>query len=346
MTTNLISEARPSVQPPAEFRTAGIEAIATESVPTCPVCGSDRSVPYAVGFDYELLTCNNPWWFVRCPTCGHAWLNPRPALETLATIYPPHYYAYQYQKQIHPIAVSAKAILDGFKMRGILRYLARPPRTYLDVGCGDGRFLKLMERGGIPRAHLYGLELDAGVVQPLAAAGYQVFCERVEDCRAIPTGGMDLVTMFHVIEHVQDPGAVVRKIVDWLVPGGVFAVETPNLDSLDARLFREHYWGGYHFPRHWNLFTPATLARLLTDRGLDVLGIRYQTGHSFWMWSFHHRLRYAPRPRPRLARLFNPFRGLPFLILSTAFDKVRAAIGFRTSGMLMLARKPGTTRAD
>jgi SAM-dependent methyltransferase len=305
------------------------------------VCGEHQFTFYAVGFDYEYLTCANPWRFVRCKGCGHVWLHPRPALSTLSTIYPPHYYAYQYQTQINRLALWGKSVLDRGKMRGILRNLPQPPRTFLDVGCGDGRFLKVMERHGLVRPNLYGLELDAGVVQPLAEVGYQVFCERVEECQRISSGSIDLATMFHVIEHVENPGEVVSKIADWLAPGGVFAVETPNLDSFDARLFHDGYWGGYHFPRHWNLFTPTTLSRLLTDRGLEVLGIRYQTGHSFWMWSFHHCVRYRRRPWPRIARgCFNPLRGLPFLMLATAFDKVRAALGFRTSAMLILARKP------
>jgi O-methyltransferase involved in polyketide biosynthesis len=118
-----------------------------------------------------------------------------------------------------------------------------------------------------------------------------------------------------------------------LAPGGVFAVETPNLESLDARLFRERYWGGYHIPRHWHLFTPGSLGRLLAEQGLEVTSVRYQTGHSFWMYSVHHWLRYGEPPRPRLARWFDPFRGLPFLAAFTAWDRLRAALGFRTSAM-------------
>jgi SAM-dependent methyltransferase len=326
--------------PPTELAASGAPVIETEEVPLCPICGEERFVPYTVGFDYELLTCKNPWRFVRCEDCNHVWLNPRPAVAALPVIYPPTYYAYNYKQQINPIAVRAKAILDRLKMRAILRRVGTAPRGYLDVGCGDGRFLRVMERHGVPRERVYGLELDEAVVKTLADAGYPVFCERVEDCSRIPEETIDLATMFHVIEHVDDPGRVVEKVAGWLAPGGVFAVETPNLDSLDQRWFRDRYWGGYHIPRHWNLFTPATLGRLMTDHGLEVLGTSYQTGHSFWMYSFHHRLRYGKQPQAGLARLFNPLKGLPLLALFTAFDKVRAALGFWTSAMLMLARKP------
>ena len=330
-----------TVAPPAEFREQAVAPVETDDVPICLVCGSERFEPYALGFDYELLTCSNPWRFVRCVRCHHVWLNPRPVLSALSTIYPPSYYAYNYETQINPIAVRGKEILDRFKMRAILGRLPRAPRSFLDIGCGSGRFLRTMERHGIPRQRLYGLELDERVVQDLRGQGYQAFCERIETTESIPSGSVDLATMFHVIEHVEDPGAVIRNVRRCLAPGGVFAIETPNLLSVDARLFKRTYWGGYHIPRHWHLFTPTTLSRLLKDNGLEVLAISYQTGHSFWMYSFHHLLRYNTRLRlPGLARWFDPVRGLPMLIACTGLDTVRGALELRISAMLVLAQKP------
>ena len=327
--------------PPAELAAAGAPTIATENVPLCPVCGGPRFAVLAVAFDYELLTCANPWRFVRCADCAHVRLHPRPAVSTLPVIYPPTYYSYNYETGIHPVAVKAKAMLDRRKLRGILAALPRPPRSYCDVGCGSGRFLRQMAGLGVPRERVHGLELDAAVLRPLADEGYRVFAERVEECRGIADGSLDLVTMFHVIEHVADPGAVVERVAGWLAPGGIFAVETPNVDSLDARLFARTYWGGYHVPRHWNLFRPETLARLLRDRGLELVATRFETGHSFWMYSFHHWLRYEGRPWPRLARLFDPFRDVALLAAFTALDRARAGLGLRTSAMLVLARRPG-----
>jgi 2-polyprenyl-3-methyl-5-hydroxy-6-metoxy-1,4-benzoquinol methylase len=326
--------------PPDEIARGAAPLVATEPVPACPVCGATERTPLAIGFDYELLTCRNPWRFVRCDRCRHAWLDPRPTAAELSTIYPSSYYAYNYEEQINPIAVRGKHWLDQRKLRGIVSTLAQRPRGYLDVGCGDGRFLRVMEAEGLPRERCYGLELDPRPVERLAADGFSVWNERVEACTKISDESLDLVTMFHVIEHVADPSAVTRSIHRWLAPGGVFALETPNLDSLDARLFRRTYWGGYHIPRHWHLFTPASVARMLTDQGFEIVAMRYQTGHSFWMYSVHHWLRYGPRPHRRLAAWFDPFRGLPFLLMFTAWDTLRGLLGFRTSAMLVLARKP------
>ena len=67
--------------------------------------------------------------------------------------------------------------------------------------------------------------------------------------------------------------------------------------------------------------------------------MRYQTGHSFWMYSFHHLLRYR-LGLVGLSHWFDPIKGLPFLIAFTGLDKLRAALGFRTSAILVIARKP------
>jgi 2-polyprenyl-3-methyl-5-hydroxy-6-metoxy-1,4-benzoquinol methylase len=314
--------------------------IATDLIATCPVCGADNPLPFAEGFDYELETSRNRWRFDRCPRCDHLWLNPRPAVETLATIYPAHYYAYQFAAKVHPLAVRGKAWLDHRKMARITRLLDRPAASYLDVGCGDGRFLRAMERRGIERGRLFGLELDSRVAETLRAAGYQVECARVEDASFQLEGKLDLITMFHVIEHVADPVATVAQLAKWLAPGGILAIETPNRRSLDARLFRRTYWGGYHFPRHWHLFTTEGMVRLVARAGLEVVATTYQTGHSFWLYSVHHRLRYGTPRMPRLAKRFDPIGAFVPLVAATAWDKFRAALGFRTSAVLVAGRKP------
>jgi SAM-dependent methyltransferase len=144
--------------------------------------------------------------------------------------------------------------------------------------------------------------------------------------------------MFHVIEHVDDPKAVVKQIATWLTAGGHLVVETPNIDSWDAKMFQKTFWGGYHIPRHWTLFNESSIRTLLEDAGFEVIGVSYKTGHSFWMYSFHHALKYH-LSLPWLARFFDPLRGVPALIACTGFDIVRSALGFRTSAMLVIARK-------
>lgn len=318
-----------------------VPEIAVQPAGPCPVCDATARHVFARAYDYELLTCRNLWTFRRCSACGHVMLDPRPRDDTLSLIYPPEYYSYSISERVSPVALKGKEMLDGLKFRGILRHLAQPPSTYMDIGCGDGRYLRYLEKKlALPRDQLFGLELSGEVVDALRAQGYRAMNCTVEACDGIDAGSIDLVSMFHVIEHVSDPACTVRKIAGWLSPGGIVAIETPNLDSVDARLFRRTYWGGYHVPRHWHLFNPATLRRLLEDHGLQVLKMSYQTGHSFWMYSLHHLLRYGRLRSKGLSAPFDPMGdGLVFLAAFTALDKLRASLGFRTSSVLAIARK-------
>jgi 2-polyprenyl-3-methyl-5-hydroxy-6-metoxy-1,4-benzoquinol methylase len=333
----------PSTASTAPPEIAGSDApFVTETVVgRCEVCGGTDTRLFAAGYDYELITCRNHWQFAECTACTHVWLDPRPSVEALGVIYPPTYYSYNYE-QIPAVARKAKEIIDGLKMRKILALGGRTPEHYLDVGCGDGRYLEALARRGVPQSGLFGLELDEQIVGKLQGRGLQVYCERVEECTRFEPGTFDLITMFHVIEHVDSPREVVEQLAGWLAPGGVLAVETPNLDSLDARLFHTGKWGGYHIPRHWHLFRPATLSRLLASVGLEVEAVRYETGHAFWMYSFHHALRYRQPPQPRLARLFDPLASVAPLAAFTAFDRLRATLGAKTSSMLITARKPAS----
>jgi SAM-dependent methyltransferase len=240
---------------------------------------------------------------------------------------------------VHPLARLAKGWLDRRKARGWLGGAPSPALRFLDVGCGDGRYLKMLHEWGVPQSQIWGTEIDGGVVDRLSSEGFQARRGGLEDAEGLPAGGFDLIVMLQVLEHVGDPAAAVRRAYELLAPGGAFVVETPNTDSLDCRLFREKYWGGWHIPRHWNLFDPHTLGRLLGEAGFRVERVRYLPAQTFWLYSFQHVVKYKWGMRG-VAAWLNPLRNVPLLVLATGFDVARAALGFKTSNMQVLARKP------
>jgi len=306
----------------------------------CSLCGGEDFELIAQGYDYELETCCNRWRVGKCRVCRHVQLNPRPALASLGVIYPPHYYSYDMSRSVNRVALWAKSILDLRRLNRITHSLGHVPDGYLDVGCGDAKYLAAMRRQGASLDTLIGLELDARAVEAAQKKGYRVLQKRIEDCTEIGANSLDLATMFHVIEHVADPVQCIRQLHTWLRPGGMLAIETPNLDSIDARMFGKSFWGGYHFPRHWHFFNADSLSRALTDAGFEVRKPKYVPGHSFWMYSIHHLLKYnSTLPLPRIARLFNPLRSVVIIAAFTVFDMVRATFGARTSSMLILAKK-------
>jgi 2-polyprenyl-3-methyl-5-hydroxy-6-metoxy-1,4-benzoquinol methylase len=307
---------------------------------SCCVCGSHDSKVVATGQDYEYETTTEIFCVQRCTSCGHHFLNPRPATGDLSVIYPPEYYSYNFIETLHPIARRLKFFLDSRKVMKWLNDAQRKISTFLDVGCGEGWFLQLLHSRGLQKEHLWGVELDRSVVIRLQKEGFQARQGQIEDIPDLPNNYFDLIVSLQVIEHVAYPPAVLQRLAQLLTPGGVLILETPNLDSWDFRLFRSGYWGGYHFPRHWNFFTPESLSRMLLPLGFEVVRIRYLPAPTFWLYSFHHVVKYK-FGLTRLSRVMRPFNDLPFLGLATGFDMFRAALGFKTSNVQMVSRKIG-----
>jgi 2-polyprenyl-3-methyl-5-hydroxy-6-metoxy-1,4-benzoquinol methylase len=240
----------------------------------CGMCGMSEGVPYAVSYDYEYGTCRNTWQFVQCTGCSAIYLNPRPAREALRSVYPPHYYSYNYDQRIGALARRGKEWMDRRALRWMIGHLDVPLSAYLDVGCGDGRYLRMMATFGLSRDRIYGVELEEQIVDRLAREGFQMEMATIEDARTLPDGHFQLLTMFSVLEHVADPARLLERACALLSPGGLLVAEVPNPLSLNARWFRDRYWGGYHTPRHWNLFTLETLTAAATRAGLRLKAYR------------------------------------------------------------------------
>jgi SAM-dependent methyltransferase len=139
----------------------------------------------------------------------------------------------------------------------------------VDAGAGRGRFV----------AHARDAGYDATGVEPTgrgvdaATERYGLTLQRatIEDAAVAP-GSADAVTLWHVLEHVEDPGATLAALHGWLRPGGVLVVGTPNLDSWQARLAGPR-WFHLDLPRHRTHFTARGLQRLLEAQGFEVVRV-------------------------------------------------------------------------
>jgi 2-polyprenyl-3-methyl-5-hydroxy-6-metoxy-1,4-benzoquinol methylase len=135
----------------------------------------------------------------------------------------------------------------------------------LDIGCGRGLLLdKLRQRGWIPM----GTELsDEAASYARERLGLPVVTQMVGD-EEFPDEEFDLVILWHVLEHVRGPKAMLAEVAKVLRPGGTLLVAVPNFGSLEARWSRAH-WFHLDVPRHLTHFTRATLAQALDEAGLS-----------------------------------------------------------------------------
>jgi 2-polyprenyl-3-methyl-5-hydroxy-6-metoxy-1,4-benzoquinol methylase len=305
-------------------------APAESMAPPCLACGSRESSLWARATDGEYRATDEMFRYLRCAACGVLFIDPVPR-SRLAEIYPSNYYSFANPSD--SLVQRIKRRLDARLFRRLLRRVSGKSLSVLDVGGGAGWELSWL-RDLDPRIRsTQVVDLDPGAEQTARANGHDYFCGRVEDFATDKK--FDLVLLLNLIEHVEDPGAVLRKMRALLSPDGLLLIKTPNTDSLDARLFRHHNWAGYHCPRHWVLFARPSLTALAETSGLQVTEFRYTQGAPFWAASIIFRLFAASVTKERpvvLHRLFGPL-----CALFAAFDLLRQPFA-KPSQMLLTAR--------
>ena len=142
--------------------------------------------------------------------------------------------------------------------------------TLLDIGCGSGSFLRALKDTDL---ELYGIEIAAAQAREAEfSTGARVFAGSIENAPFAPHA-FDVITCFHVLEHLHRLEQVIGRVRDWLKPGGHFYIIVPNVSSAEATLFRS-YWHGLELPRHLYHFSPESLARLLTPFHFDTILMR------------------------------------------------------------------------
>ena len=269
-----------------------------ESVPRCPVCGSaERSLLYTGLTDRVFCVADGAWDLYRCAQCASGYLDPRPTPESIGRAYAGYY---THDAEDHPtvrrkgrIRSLLHDLVNGYQNHryGLQRSPALPIGRWLlpllpslctaadaecrhlpllpagggrllDVGCGNGGFLMLARQAGW---QVEGLDFDAGAVQAARSRGLEVHHGGIEALSA-RSACYDVITLCHVIEHVHDPITTLRRLHALLKPGGMLWLDTPNLASLGAARFGQH-WRDLDPPRHLVLFTPESLRGALAKAG-------------------------------------------------------------------------------
>jgi SAM-dependent methyltransferase len=264
----------------------------------CPLCGAGEVTAICAERDMALGVPGR-FPLARCARCGLLYQNPRVRRDQLDRMYPADYPPHARDPDLGRVLRDRSAAvrwvlahrlgythLETRDVGAADRLLARlrrrkvvkrfPPWTgqgrLLDVGCATGRFLQQMASVGW---RVSGIEIDpeaaarARTVSPAVIVGDPAEV-------TLPPASFDLVTAFHVVEHLPDPARAVAKMLAWLAPGGLLVIEVPNVGGWGGALFGR-YWSGLDFPRHLVHFTPTTMRALLEPAGGRVV--------EEWHWS-------------------------------------------------------------
>lgn len=154
-------------------------------------------------------------------------------------------------------------------------------REVLDFGCGNGGFLRKARKLA---ARADGLEIERGLEKHHKALGINVTTSL-----SLLTGKYDLITAFHVVEHLPDPAAELKKLAGLLKPGGQLVVEVPSSSDAMLTLYRSKSFSEFtYWSCHLYLFNAATLALLAAKAGLKTNYIKHiqrypVSNHLHWL---------------------------------------------------------------
>ncbi len=299
----------------------------------CALCDATSGTAIASGYDFEYDTTRHEFSFWRC-ACGGTFLHPRPAPAALDRIYPDDYYSYDFANKLGPFVMRFKGLTERAKVRAYTDYLAEGSRV-LDVGCGDGHLLSLLRTGQAQSLQLEGVEFSDRAALAAERQGFRVYRGPIETVE-LPSDSFDLIIMNQLIEHVREPRAVLARVRSALRTGGHLFLETPNIDSFDARIFRRRYWGGYHIPRHFHLFDSNGLRRLVESAGFEAVSHQSLVCPQFWIISLRNWL-CDKGSRDLAIRLFSPFNPL-WLAPVTVLEILHQRVGW-TSNQQLIARR-------
>ena len=254
----------------------------------CCICKSDDARPIGVGCDFEYRTSADTFLAMQCNSCDLVYLNPRPDVSEFETIYPPTYHAFDFSEKDFGLVYKIRSRLEAKRLLSWCKDLPDDAQI-LDVGCGDGFHLKLLQKYGKKTWQLEGVDVDKRAGQMAEKSGLKVHLGSVETID-LPTDAYDLAFMIQTVEHIEKPFEILSAVREVLKPGGKLVIVTDNTDSLDFKIFKGSYWGGYHFPRHWNLFNKNSLARLAAKTGFETVEITTQVSPVNWVYSIHNAL--------------------------------------------------------
>ena len=232
--------------------------------PRCDLCGS----PLGSELFHDRHPDDGPYRVCFCSTCRIALTVPRPSPEEMNRLYATDRYRTREGKRfVAPIERSV-TLFNRLKSRIVTR--RRKRGSILDIGCGRGLFLNIMAGEGW---RTKGVEFNAETAA-YASSVYGIDVITVPDLERIPDKEFDVITMYHVLEHVERPDALLDTCLRLLKDDGLLFVAVPNIASLQAVAGRSR-WFHLDLPHHLYHFTTEGLLGLLRRKAFSIVALRH-----------------------------------------------------------------------
>ena len=252
----------------------------------CPLCGSEQIKPFLkvkdhahTGEVFELYRCNGCYFVFTQNVPDEAHIGPYYKSENYVS------HTDTRKGLFFKLYHIARGMMLRKKQKLIEQFVTKKPASLLDIGSATGYFLNHMKQQGY---EVTGVETDEDA-RAFSEKEFGIKAHEPQSFFTWDTQKFDVITMWHVLEHVHDLHGYVQQMHDRLADDGVIAIAVPNHNSTDRRFFKE-YWAAYDIPVHLWHFDPETITRLFNEHGLELVKKKSMPFDAFYIsaLSFQH----------------------------------------------------------
>lgn len=231
----------------------------------CISCSSNKLVPFLKVKDYFLT--QEVFELVKCENCGLVITNPVPVENEIGKYYDSKEYL-SHKSRAQNLTSWVYNSLRNYNIRSKYRFINsfKTGKHILDYGCGSGKLLLYFSKKGWKTQ---GVEPNEGA-REIASKINGVEILDSPAAYLLPKDSVDVITLWHVLEHIHKLNEVVDNLVSVLKRNGILVIAVPNINSPDANKYKE-MWAGYDVPRHLYHFSSDSMNKFLAQHNMEVI---------------------------------------------------------------------------
>lgn len=230
----------------------------------CPAC--DGHVFSTVLETKDFFLTQEPFSIVKCSSCGFHFTNPIPTEDTIGEYYKSDNYV-SHSSSKKGLVNTIYNFVRNFTLKQKVSIIENRTKgkKLLDIGAGTAHFLNQAQNKGFD---VKGLEPDKDAVL-FAKNNFNIDLDPLSTLSKFEDESFDIITMWHVLEHVYHLQRDLALITQKLKKDGVLFIAVPNIDSYDAKHYGI-YWAALDVPRHLYHFQKDTLSSLMNRFGMEL----------------------------------------------------------------------------
>ncbi len=251
--------------------------MSTTHLSACPVCNSQNFSPFISCEDYTVS--HETYTIVQCEACSFKFTQDIPDEQSIGRYYQSEsYVSHSGSKkgiinwlyhQVRARSLKKKYKLASAFIKGV---------KIIDYGCGTGEFLNTCQAKGWT---VQGYE-PSDDARNFAINHNHIPVSSPPELANYPDGGADIVTLWHVLEHVHTLKETIELLLTKIKSGGTLLIAVPNCSSFDAAHYGK-FWAAYDVPRHLYHFEPKTMNELMHHFNLKLRLIKPMIFDSFYV---------------------------------------------------------------